>query len=187
MAHFTMGTGGRYITMLTADWSISTSHDPLPSSCHSEKMLWNPSIQSIEIPAVTEGAGREQDVKYGRNNTNSAKPWARSRSLCLVSREIFSDGRYRYQSIDTSDSSVSFVGIDNSMPYCCKTIRYVVCHVPSTRGADTAVMSIVGASLSEPHIDELLWNLSIYIIYIISYSALYPRQQPWFKSDNPLW
>jgi len=28
--------------------------------------------------------------------------------------------------IDTSDSSVSFVGIDNSMPYCCKTIRYFV-------------------------------------------------------------
>jgi len=41
-----------------------------------------------------------------------------------------SDGRYRYQSIDTSDSSVSFVGIDNSMPYCCKTIRYFVCRVP---------------------------------------------------------
>jgi len=36
MAHFTMGTGGHYITMLAADWSISTSHDPLPSSCHSE-------------------------------------------------------------------------------------------------------------------------------------------------------
>ena len=32
-----------YITMLPADWSISTSHDPLPSSCHSENMLWNPS------------------------------------------------------------------------------------------------------------------------------------------------
>ena len=44
MAHFTMGTRGHYITMLPADWSISTSHDPLSSSCHSEKMLWNPSI-----------------------------------------------------------------------------------------------------------------------------------------------
>jgi len=44
MAHFTMGTGGHYITMLPADCSISPSHDPLPSSCHSEKMLWNPSI-----------------------------------------------------------------------------------------------------------------------------------------------
>ena len=41
---FTMGTGGHYITMLPADWSISTSHGPLPSSCHSEKMLRNPSI-----------------------------------------------------------------------------------------------------------------------------------------------
>jgi len=30
--------------MLSADSSISTQHDPLPSSCHSEKMLWNPSI-----------------------------------------------------------------------------------------------------------------------------------------------
>jgi len=30
MAHFTMGTGGHYITILPADWSISTSHDPLP-------------------------------------------------------------------------------------------------------------------------------------------------------------
>ena len=25
--HFTMGTGGHYITMLPADWSIFTSHD----------------------------------------------------------------------------------------------------------------------------------------------------------------
>ena len=47
MALFTMGTGGHYITMLPADWSISTSHDPLPSSCHSEKMLWNPSISQV--------------------------------------------------------------------------------------------------------------------------------------------
>ena len=47
MAHFTMGTGGHYITMLPADWSISTSHDPLPSSCHSKKMLWNPSIDTV--------------------------------------------------------------------------------------------------------------------------------------------
>ena len=39
-----MGTGGHYITMLHADWLIFTSHDPLPSSCHSKKMLWNPSI-----------------------------------------------------------------------------------------------------------------------------------------------
>jgi len=31
MALFTMATGGHYITMLPADWSIS-------------KMLWNPSI-----------------------------------------------------------------------------------------------------------------------------------------------
>jgi len=44
MAHFTMGTGGHYITTLLADWLISTSHDPLPSSCHSKKMLWNLSI-----------------------------------------------------------------------------------------------------------------------------------------------
>jgi len=44
MAHFTMGTGGHYITMLPADWSTFTSHDPLPSSCHSKKMLWSPSI-----------------------------------------------------------------------------------------------------------------------------------------------
>ena len=40
MTLFTMGTGGHYFTMLPADWSIPTSHDPLPSSCHSEKMLW---------------------------------------------------------------------------------------------------------------------------------------------------
>ena len=39
MALFTMGAEGHYITMLPADWSIPTSHDPLPSSCHSEKML----------------------------------------------------------------------------------------------------------------------------------------------------
>jgi len=48
MVHFTMGTGGHYITMLPADWSISTSHDPLPSSYHSEKMLWNPSIPQYQ-------------------------------------------------------------------------------------------------------------------------------------------
>ena len=45
MAYFTMGTGGHYITMLVADWSISASHDSSPSGCHSELMLWNPSIQ----------------------------------------------------------------------------------------------------------------------------------------------
>jgi len=44
MAHFTMGTGGHYITVLPADWSVSTLHDPLPSSCCSEKMLWNAPI-----------------------------------------------------------------------------------------------------------------------------------------------
>jgi len=43
MGLFTMGTGGHYITMLSADWSISASHDPLPSSCHGEMLLWNPS------------------------------------------------------------------------------------------------------------------------------------------------
>jgi len=47
MEHFTMETGGNYITMLPADWSISTSHDPLPSSYDSDKMLWNPSIVSL--------------------------------------------------------------------------------------------------------------------------------------------
>ena len=44
MVPFTMETGGHYITMLPADWSICTSHDPLPSSCHSENMLRNSSI-----------------------------------------------------------------------------------------------------------------------------------------------
>ena len=52
MERFTMGTGGHYITMLSADWSMSTSHDPLPSSCHSEKMLWNPSIVILGKPAI---------------------------------------------------------------------------------------------------------------------------------------
>jgi len=47
MAHFTRGTEGHYITMLPADWSISASHDPLPFSCQSEKMLWNLSILGI--------------------------------------------------------------------------------------------------------------------------------------------
>ena len=50
---FTMGTGGHYITMLPADWSISTSHDPLPSSCHSEKVLWNLSITGISHCALS--------------------------------------------------------------------------------------------------------------------------------------
>ena len=41
--------------MLPADWSISTSHahDPLPSSCHSEKMLWNPSIERHRVLSLT--------------------------------------------------------------------------------------------------------------------------------------
>jgi len=45
---------GITFTMLPADWSISTSHDPLPSSCPSERMLWNPSI--------VEGSGTKLDV-----------------------------------------------------------------------------------------------------------------------------
>ena len=57
MAHFTMGTGWHYITMLPADRSISTSHDLLPSSCHSEKMLWNPSIAAT-IESVGETPAR---------------------------------------------------------------------------------------------------------------------------------
>ena len=55
MAHFTMGTGGHYITMLPADWSISTSHDHLPSSCHRKKMLWNPSIPNPQFTCVYVG------------------------------------------------------------------------------------------------------------------------------------
>jgi len=43
-----METGGHYIAMLPGDWSISTSHDPLPSSYHSENMLWNPSIHHLD-------------------------------------------------------------------------------------------------------------------------------------------
>ena len=35
--------------MLPADWSISISRDPLPSSCYSKKMLWNPSIGGVVI------------------------------------------------------------------------------------------------------------------------------------------
>ena len=37
IALLTMGTEMHYITMPRADWSISTSHGPLPSSCHSER------------------------------------------------------------------------------------------------------------------------------------------------------
>ena len=47
MVLFTMGTGGHYITMLPADWSISTSYDPLPFSCHSVKIQRNPSIDNF--------------------------------------------------------------------------------------------------------------------------------------------
>jgi len=38
--------------MLPADWSISPLHDPLPSSCHSKKMLWNPSILSMVVVSL---------------------------------------------------------------------------------------------------------------------------------------
>ena len=34
---------------------------------------WLHLIQSIEIPAGTEGAGRQKDFKYGRISTNSTK------------------------------------------------------------------------------------------------------------------
>ena len=61
MEHFTMGTGGHYITMLPADWPISTSHDPLPSSCHSEKMLWNPSIRMLWTRLWTLVSNRDGD------------------------------------------------------------------------------------------------------------------------------
>jgi len=46
MAHFYHGNWRALHHHAPDDWSISTSHDPLPSSCHSEKMLWNPSIQN---------------------------------------------------------------------------------------------------------------------------------------------
>ena len=35
----------------------------------------------------------------------------------------------QYQRINTFDSSVSFVGINNSMLYCCKTIQYDTSYV----------------------------------------------------------
>jgi len=45
-----MGTGGHYITMLPADWSIFTTHDPLTSSCHSKwcyriHLYWGSTVQ----------------------------------------------------------------------------------------------------------------------------------------------
>jgi len=36
------GTGGNYITMLPADWSISTSQDPFQCRCHA--IVRNPSV-----------------------------------------------------------------------------------------------------------------------------------------------
>jgi len=45
MALFTMGTGGHYITMLPADWLISTLHDTFALQFLWWKMLWNPSIR----------------------------------------------------------------------------------------------------------------------------------------------
>ena len=47
MAHFTMRTGGHYITMLPAHWLISTSQDPLPSSCHK----WKDAMEYVYWPA----------------------------------------------------------------------------------------------------------------------------------------
>ena len=44
MALFAMGTGGHYITMLPADWLISTSHDPFALQLLWWKILWNPSL-----------------------------------------------------------------------------------------------------------------------------------------------
>jgi len=49
MVHFTVGTGGHYISMLPADWSISTS------PYYSEKMLWNLSVTGS--PAVAKAIG----------------------------------------------------------------------------------------------------------------------------------
>jgi len=42
VALFTMGTVGHYITMLPADCSIPTSHDPFALQFLWWKVLWNP-------------------------------------------------------------------------------------------------------------------------------------------------
>ena len=67
MALFAMGTRGHYtyITMLTADWSISTSHDTLPSSCYSEKMLWNTSVVVAEGSKGTLSASQNEPTRSG--------------------------------------------------------------------------------------------------------------------------
>ena len=44
--------------------------------------------ETVRFPAAMEGAGRQQEFKYGRINTNSAKPWERSICLCLFACEI---------------------------------------------------------------------------------------------------
>jgi len=44
IASFHQATGGHYITMLPADWLISTSHDSFALPFLWQKMLWNPSI-----------------------------------------------------------------------------------------------------------------------------------------------
>jgi len=51
-------------TMLPAGWSISTSHDPLPSSCLSKQMLWNPSIVLIHFEHLRRG----QPLYKGHNS-----------------------------------------------------------------------------------------------------------------------
>lgn len=49
IASFNMGTGGHYITMMLADWSISTLHDLLPSSFYCENAMESHHWVSIPI------------------------------------------------------------------------------------------------------------------------------------------
>ena len=49
---------------------------------------------------------------------------AQGNHACHLGIQLGSGGRYRYQFIDNSDTSVIFDSINTSMLYCCKTIRY---------------------------------------------------------------
>ena len=74
-------------------------------------------------------------ISVERVNTTCVSASACGLSSCIVRVQVLqythlalldnSDGRYRYQSVDTSDSSATF-GISNSMLYCLKTIQYCI-------------------------------------------------------------
>ena len=67
---FSTGIHAEPIELQSCNYTIGGYQTP--NMCKANR--WFRLIQSVEIPAAMEGAGRQQDFKYSRINTNSTKP-----------------------------------------------------------------------------------------------------------------